>query len=133
MARPKTRRTLSEGGDTHLHSPTGDEEDTLKASLNGLTHSKRMHHELDETSKTLAQLMESLDTDFNKPSRGKAEEEEEEEAFQPGRDGEVVKRNPRSISAKALNRLGISSSLSTSEPGRPLINMWQLLVHGSNQ
>ena len=86
-----------------LHSPTEEDEMTLHSHLQEINHSERMQQELDEASKTLAQLTESLDTEFIRNSVVEAA-------------GDVTRRS-RTLSSKAMNRLGISSTLSTSEPG----------------
>lgn len=119
VVKRRARRTLSEGGEASLHllnSPTEEDEATLKAHLLDLNPSERMHQELDEASRSLALLTESLDTEFRRPPPAAA-------AAAGGRDSlaEVsaaeVKRRSRTLSGKALNRLAISSTLSTSEPG----------------
>ena len=106
-------RSVSEsgGGQIIVHSPPNEGEGTHKETLDSIRHSQRMQLELDEASQMMAELTESLDTDFC--GRG-----EENEVFERVNDKEV-KRRMRSLSGNAMNRLGIVStgSLSTSEPG----------------
>ena len=114
--RRKTRRSLSESGGS-IHSALVNEEDTLKGMVEAVAPSERMHQELDEASKMMSMLTESLDTDF--AAKRRLDEAEGQKAG-PGREGssDAIKRRSRTLSSKLGNRLGVASStLSTSEPG----------------
>lgn len=61
------RRSISESiEDVELESLIGDEEDTIKETLNGMDHSKKLNIQLNEASDMMLQLTESLDTEFSK-------------------------------------------------------------------
>jgi hypothetical protein len=81
----------------------GSQNTTSEDRLEGMNHSKLMGLELDEASNMMAMITESLNTDFT---------------------GEVrvqdVKRRSRTLTGNSHNRLGIISTLSTSEPGETM-------------
>ena len=100
--RRNPHRSLSESSypaSNHINeeevSPNGSED----RSLTSIEPSERMHRDLDEASQMMVNMMESLDNDFNDAE-------------------DVVKRRSRTLSSKAMNRLGIVSTLSNSEPGK---------------
>lgn len=83
-----------------------DMDHSLRDALASIEPSERMHRDLDEASKMMTNMMESLDSEFKN-----------------GGEGCVVKRRSRNLSSNALNRLGIVSTLSNSEPGK---SNWQV-------
>lgn len=88
-------------------------------ALGNLGHSERMRIELDDTSNMLAKLTESLNTDCVKGHH----KDDGNEVFEQDPLRSIVRRRSRVLSSNTMNRLGIVSSLSTSEPGMYVYNI----------
>lgn len=92
-----------------------EDDEKLKEALGDIGHSERMHHELDEASKMMADLTESLNT-FDGRREGKCATDSVFMGEEAEEKDETLKR--RSGLRSSSSRLTVISTLSTSEPGQ---------------